>query len=69
MTRYDKIVLLAKEKNIPTKKVLLMYLTPLHIRTQVCDKFNRSEDDNLKPDDLYQLCDTPPSQARLVQYF
>jgi len=60
---------LAKEKNISIKKILVTHLAPLEIRTQVCEKFNRGEDEDLDPDDLYQLCDTPPSQKRIVKYF
>jgi len=69
MGRYEKITLLAKEKNIPIKKILVKHIEPLETRTEVCNKFNKGEEDELEPDDLYQLCDTPPSQKKLLRYF
>jgi hypothetical protein len=69
MGRFEKISALAKEKNVPIRTIIVKHLEPLKIRTDVCNRFNKGEEDDLEPDDLYQLCDTPPSQKKLINYF
>jgi len=69
MGKFEKIAILATEKNISIKNILVTHLSSPEVRTQVCNKFNKGEDDELEPDDLYQLCDTPPSQKKLIRYF
>ena len=69
MGRFEKVCVLAKEKGVPVREILVKHLEPLQVRVKVVEKFNKAEDEEMEPDDLYQLCDTPPSQKKLLRFF
>ena len=70
MGRYEKICSLALEKNISVRDILVNHmLKDQNIRQNIIDKMNKEDDEEYEPDDVYQLCETPRSQRKLVSYF
>lgn len=70
MGRYEKICSLAQEKNISVRDLLVNHvLKDLETRQQIVDKMNVEDDEEYEPDAVYQLCDTPRSQQKLISYF
>lgn len=69
MGRFEKVCALANEKGISVQEILINHLKPIDIRTKIAEKMNAVYDDELEPDDLYQLCETPTSQKKLLSYF
>ena len=70
MGRYEKICGLAREKNTSVRDLLVNHvLKDLEIRQKIVDKMNTEDDEEYEPNDVYQLCDTPRSQQKLISYF
>jgi hypothetical protein len=70
MGRYEKVCELAKEMGVPVRTILVKHLENHSERLKIATRINQiDEDEDMKPDDLYQLCDTPPSQKRLIRFF
>ena len=70
MGRYEKVCELAKELGVPVRTILVKHLEKPSERLKIVTCINQKEDDEeMEPDDLYQLCDTPPSQKRLLNFF
>lgn len=65
MGRFEKVCALAEEKNVPVREILFKHLEPLHVRVKIAERMG----EDMEPDDLYQLCDTPPSQKKLLRFF
>ena len=69
MGRYTKIYQLAEEKNVQVREILVKHIIPLDIRIDIANRINAADDDDLDPEDLFQLCDTPTSQKKLLSFF
>lgn len=70
MGRYEKVCELAKELGVPVRTILVKHLDKPSERLKIVTRMNQQEEDeDMEPDDLYQLCDTPPSQKRLLSFF
>tara|TARA_B110000977_G_C11089630_1_gene496193 strand:+ start:7166 stop:7375 length:210 start_codon:yes stop_codon:yes gene_type:complete len=69
MGRYTKICQLAEEKNVPVREILVRHIIPLDIRIDIAIRINAADDDDLDSEDLFQLCDTPTSQKKLLSFF
>ena len=69
MGRYEKVCELAKEKGIPVRTILVKHIENPSERLRIVTRINQMDENDMEPDDLYQLCDTPPSQKRLLRFF
>jgi len=69
MGRYEKVCELAKELDVPVRTVLMKHLEKPSERLKIVTRLNQKEEDDMEHDDLYQLCDTPPSQKKLLKFF
>jgi len=69
MGRYEKVCELAKEKGVPVRTILVKHIENPSERLRIVTRINQVDKDDMEPDDLYQLCDTPPSQKRLLRFF
>ena len=69
MGRYEKICALAREKGITVREIFVDHLLPLEKRVEIAEKMSLEDDDEYEPDAVYQLCDTPRSQQKLLTYF
>ena len=70
MKRYKKVCELAKEMGVPVRTILVKHIEKPSERLKIVTRINqKKEDEDMEPDDLYQLCDTPPSQKRLLRFF
>lgn len=70
MGRYEKILNLAREKKKSVRDLLVNHvLKDIETRQKIVDKMNTEDDEGYEPNDVYQLCDTPRSQQKLISYF
>lgn len=65
MTRLKQIYDLSREYNIPVSKVFKEYILTPQKRCEIVAKL--SED--MEPEDLDQMCETPPSQQKILSFF
>jgi hypothetical protein len=69
MGKFEKICRLAQEKNISVREIFVKHLLTYDVRVTICEKMNKEDDEEYEPDDVYQMCDTPRSQQRLLKFF
>jgi hypothetical protein len=70
MGRYEKILNLAQEKKMSIRDLLVNHvLKDIETRQKIVDKMNIEDDEEYESNDVYQLCDTPRSQQKLISYF
>lgn len=70
MGRYEKICKLATTKGVTVHHILVNnLLKDFETRQRITEKMNKEDDEEYEPNDVYQLCDTPRSQKKLISYF
>lgn len=64
--RLTEIYKLAEEYKLPVSSVFKKYILTPQKRLDIVTKL---QDPDLEPEDLDQLCETPPSQEKLLSFF
>jgi hypothetical protein len=66
MSRLNQIYKLAEQHKLPVSTVFKDYILTPRKRYEIIAKM---EDPDMEPEDLDQMCETPPSQKKLLSFF
>jgi hypothetical protein len=71
MSRIKQIYKLTEQHKVPVSTVFKEYIITPQKRYEIIAKMTTSEDwdSDIEPEDLDQMCETPPSQNKLLSFF